>query len=100
MIGRFTITSHPETLIDVEQIDFERYPKLQEAFVVEEMSHAIGLPHPYEWVSCTNNEGKEIIELFGGKYDPQSKYYHFNIRYKSQNYSISLPFSWEPLIIS
>jgi hypothetical protein len=96
MISRFSITSHPETLIDVEQIDFERYPKLQEAFNVEEMSNAIGLVHPIEWVNCTHSEGVEIVELFGGKYDPQLKYYNFNIRYKNQNYSIYTPFSWKP----
>jgi DNA-binding transcriptional ArsR family regulator len=99
-IGRFSITSHPETLIDVEQIDFERFPKLQEAFNVEEMSHALGYAHPYEWVNCTHSEGVEIVELFGGKYDPQLKYYNFNIRYKNQNYSIYTPFSWKPPLIS
>ena len=100
MIGRFSITSHPETLIDVEQIDFESFPKLQEAFQVEELSHARGYAHPFEWVICSHSEGKEIIELFRGKYDPQLKYYNFNIRYKNQNYSIYTPFSWKPPLIS
>ena len=51
MISRFSITSHPETLIDVEQIDFERYPRLQEAFAVEKFSHSRGYAHPIEWVN-------------------------------------------------
>ena len=100
MISRFSITSHPETLIDVEQIDFERYPKLQEAFNVEEMSNARGYAHPYEWVNCTHSEGMEIVELFGGRYNPQLNIYNFNIRYNKQNYSVFLPFNWEPPMIS
>jgi len=99
MIGRFSITSHPETLIDVEQIDFESFPKLQEAFKVEELSHARGYAHPIEWVNCTHSEGVEIVELFGGKHDPQLNIYNFDIRYKKQNYSVFLPFHWEPPMI-
>lgn len=99
MISRFSITSHPETLVDVDRIDFERYPRLLEAFRVEEMSHARGYAHPIEWVNCTRGEGVEIVELFGGRYIPELDSYHFNIRYNKQNYSIFLPFSWKrPMI--
>jgi len=99
MISRFSITSHPETLIEIEQIDFERYPRLLEAFRVEEMSHARGYAHPIEWVNCTHSEGVEIVELFGGRYIPEFDSYHFNIRDNKQNYSIFLPFNWKrPMI--
>ena len=99
MISRFSITSHPETLIDVEQIDFERYPRLLEAFRVEEMSHARGYAHPIKWVNCTHSEGVEIVELFGGRYISEFDSYNFDVRYNKQNYSIYLPFSWKrPMI--
>ena len=99
MISRFSITSHPETLIDVEQIDFERYPRLQEAFEVEKVSHSRGYAHPIEWVNCTHREGVEIVELFGGEYITERSSYNFNIRYNKQNYTIFMPFSWKrPMI--
>jgi DNA-binding transcriptional ArsR family regulator len=99
MIGRFSVTSHPETIIDVKNLEFQKYPKLKTAFEVEEVSNAIGYPHPYEWVNCTNREGREIIELFGGSSVPLGKYNPFNIRYGNQNYSILIVFDWRPPII-
>jgi len=56
MVSRFSITSHPETLIDIDTIDFYRYLELKAAFEVEERSNARGLAHPIEWINCTNRK--------------------------------------------
>lgn len=99
IVSRFSVTSHPETLIDIDQIDFDRYPRLKSAFEVEERSNAMGLVHPIEWVNCTNREGRKIVELFTGWYNPLRTDYFINIRYRDQNYSIVILFRKTPPIL-
>jgi hypothetical protein len=50
-------------------------------------------------VNLTHGEGVEIVELFGGRYvarDITIEDYHFDIRYKGINYSVTVIFSWKP----
>jgi hypothetical protein len=99
-VNRFNVTYPPVTIVDVESIDFDGYPRLLEAFEVEEKSYP--LPHPYEWVNCTHIEGVEIVELFGRRYEARDEAfedYVFAIRYKDVNYFVIVFFSWDqPLI--
>jgi len=106
MIDRFNAPSPSEPnidparlrIIDVDNIDFDVYPRLLEAFEVEEDSHP-RYPHPYEWVNLTHGEGVEIVELFGGRYvarDAAIEDHHFDISYRNIYYTVTVVFSWEP----
>jgi len=100
MVNRFRATSHPETIFDIESIDFDKYPKLLEAFRVEERYPQY--PHPYEWVNCTHKEGVEIVGLLGGRYvasDEAYDDYYFDIRYGDISYSVTVIFAWELPVI-
>ena len=91
-VDRFNATYPPVTIIDVDNIDFERYLRLLEAFKIEEKSRI----HPYEWVNCAHREGVEIVELLGGRYvarDEAVEDYVFHIKYQDINYSILVLFS-------
>lgn len=93
MISRYEFSSPLVTIMDVESIDFELYPKIREAFDIElkGMNH-----YRPEWVACSSRQGVELVELL----DMEIGYRHGDysswngaIRYQGQNYSLSLIFS-------
>ncbi len=95
MVDRFGGTSHPETIVPVESLDFDRYPKLEEGFEVEER-YAATSAHPYEWVECSSQEGIEIVEYLGGDLWPpygDSPMWYKEIRFEGLNFSLVIIFS-------
>ncbi len=94
MVNRFGGTSHPETIVPVDNLDFERYPKLREGFDVDEKW--VNSAHPGEWVECSSQEGIEIVEYLGGEiWAPygDSFRWHKDIRYDGLNFSLVIYFT-------
>ena len=101
MINRFAGTSHPETIIPVESIDFNRVPKLREGFEVEER-YAPTHPHPYEWVECSAKEAVDIVNYFEDSIEiiPNGNpMWHRDIYYQGLNYSLVMYFVEPPPIM-
>ena len=97
LASRFSYSSHPETIIEVDEQEVSKFPLL-----VEALKKADEVAHPIELINCTNNEAKKIIEFLGGEYLSVRTDYGFDIklvlRAHGDNYkfySIFIMFSWE-----
>ena len=93
MVNRYAYSSTPHTMVTITEDILDRSHILEEAFLVEARSHAMGLAHPIEWVVCTDEEGRAVEELIESL--PSTGSGSIHLEYQGEKYQFTVKYSKE-----